>query len=185
MLDRKKGSIGSRLWYLEVFVLSLTLCFIFAILSQLMLMHANLALALFLILILIVVSVVFDMIGVAVAASNIKPFLEMNRHRRRGVVQAIWLVKNADRVSSVCADVVGDICSILSGAGGVAISIILVSKAPGLGNAILSTLVSSLIAALTVLGKALGKSYALNYSTAVILQTGKFLSLFTRNKNNK
>lgn len=182
-LEKSKKPMSLKLWYIELFVVSLSLCFIFAIISQLMLIHANLALALFLILILIAVSVIFDIVGVAVAASHIKPFLELkSKGYKKGLVQAISLVKNADRVSSICTDVVGDICSILSGAGGVAISIILVKEFPGWNNAVLSTLISSLIAALTVLGKAMGKSYALNYSTKILLSVGKFLNIFARKK---
>ncbi len=181
--QNKKNSLSSKLWYFEIFVVSLSLCFIFAIMSQLMLMRSNLVLALFVILVLIVISVIFDVIGVAVAASHIKPFLELkSKGYKRGVDQAIKLVKNADRVSSVCTDVIGDICSILSGAGGVAVSIFIVAEFESFNSAILSTLISSLIAALTVLGKALGKTYALNCSTKVLLGVGKFMSIFSRKK---
>mgnify|MGYP007002665287 CR=1 FL=1 len=184
---KHKKPISPKVWYVELFVISLSLCFIFAIISQLMLLHANLALALILILILIGVSVYFDIVGVAVAASHIKPFLELkSKGYKKGVDKAIFLVKNADRVSSICTDVVGDICSILSGAGGVAISIIIIKEFPGWNNALLSTLISSLIAALTVFGKALGKSYALNYSTKILLSVGKMLNLFSlKKKKNK
>ena len=181
--QNKKNSLSSKLWYFEIFVVSLSLCFIFAIMSQLMLMRSNLVLALFVILVFIFISVIFDVIGVAVAASHIKPFLELkSKGYKRGVDQAIKLVKNADRVSSVCTDVIGDICSILSGAGGVAVSIFIVAEFESFNSAILSTLISSLIAALTVLGKALGKTYALNCSTKVLLVVGKFMSIFSRKK---
>ncbi len=185
-LSKNKKTSSPKMWYFELFTASLALCFLFAIISQLMLLHANLAMALFLILLLIAVSVLFDIVGVAVAASHIKPFLELkSKGYKKGVDRAIKLVKNADRVSSICTDVVGDICSILSGAGGVAISIILVKEFPGWNNAILSTLISSLIAALTVLGKALGKSYALNDSTKVLVAVGRFLDLFLFKKRKK
>ncbi len=182
----KKNSLSSKVWYTELFLASLFLCFVFAIISQFILSYANLAIALFLILILIAISVFFDLVGVAVAASHIKPFLELKKKGyQRGVDNAIKLVKNADRVSSICTDVVGDICSILSGAGGVAVSIIILSETTSLGSAILSTLISSLIAALTVLGKALGKSYALNYPTKILMGVGRFLSFFSKNKKKK
>jgi len=181
--SNKKRVTTSKIWYTELFFASLLLCFIFAIISQLVLLHANLALALFIILLLIAISVFFDLVGVAVTASHIKPFLELkSKGYVRGVDQAIKLVKNADRVSSICTDVVGDICGILSGAGGVAISIIIISESSGWNSAIWSTLISSIIAALTVLGKALGKSYALNYPTKIMLEVGKFLYFFSKKK---
>ena len=185
ILANKKGGLKSKLWFFELFILSLLLCFVFSIISQLLLINANLAVALFLVLLLIFVSVVFDIIGVAVAASNIQPFLKMkNAQSSRGVDVAIKLVKNADRVSSICTDVVGDICSIVSGASGVAISIILISELPSVSGAFLSTFVSAIIASLTVVGKALGKNFALTSSTKIIHFVGKCLSIFGKNQKN-
>ena len=162
VMKEKRGKFKSGIWYVEIFFISLLLCFVFSIISQLLLINAKLSLALFLVLVLIFVSVFFDVVGVAVAASNIKPFLELRmKKQNRGVEQAIKLVKNADGVFSICTDVVGDICSIVSGASGVAISIILIKELPSISGAFLSTFVSSIIAALTVLGKALGKNFAL------------------------
>lgn len=185
ILVNKKGGLKSKLWFFELFILSLLLCFVFSIISQLLLINANLAVALFLVLLLIFVSVVFDIIGVAVAASNIQPFLKMkNAQSRRGVDVAIKLVKNADRVSSICTDVVGDICSIVSGASGVAISIILISELPSVSGAFLSTFVSAIIASLTVVGKALGKNFALTSSIKIIHFVGKCLSVFGKNQKN-
>jgi len=181
-----KHKFSEKLWYLELFFSSLFLCFMFAIISQITLLNSSLALALFLVLVLIFVSVLFDIIGVAVAASNIKPFLELKKAgKTKGVNMAIKMVKNADRVSSICTDVVGDICSIVSGASGVAISIIIISELPSISSAVLSTLISSFIAALTVLGKAVGKSFALNSSTKILLFFGKFLEFFSFKKNKK
>lgn len=183
--NQKNLKISSKLWYFEIFFVSLLLCFVFAIISQLMLFNASLSIALFLVLLLIFVSVVFDIIGVAVTASHIKPFLEMkNCGKTKGVETAIKLVKNADRVSSICTDVVGDICSIVSGASGMAIALIIITQFQGVNSAVLSTLVSSIIAALTVLGKALGKNFAMNYSTQILLFVGKFLEIFMH-KNKK
>ena len=180
-LSNKQGGIKGKIWYVELFVISLLLCFVFSIISQLLLINANIALALFLVLFLIFVSVLFDMIGVAVAATDIRPFLEIKQKQKsRAVEKAIGLVKKAGKVSSICADVVGDICSIVSGASGVAISIILISELPSISGAVLSTFVSSIIAALTVLGKALGKNFALTNSTKILLFVGKFLSIFSR-----
>jgi len=184
--SKHKTKFGEKLWYVELFFSSLFLCFMFAIISQLTLLNSSLALALFLVLVLIFVSVLFDIIGVAVAASNIKPFLELKKTgKTKGVNMAIKMVKNADRVSSICTDVVGDICSIVSGASGVAISIIIISELPSISSAVLSTLISSIIAALTVLGKAVGKSFALNSSTKILLFFGRFLELFSFKKNKK
>lgn len=183
VLDNTRNKKSSR-WVVYIFILSLCLSVFFAIISELMLMYANLALALILILVLIAVSVVFDVIGVAVAASDIRPFLDMKNKDERGAKEAVYLIKKADRVSSICTDVIGDISSILSGAAGATISIIIVTKLDILSSSLVSIIISAIIAALTVLGKALGKSYALNYSNIVMLKVGRVLSLFTKKRKN-
>ncbi len=175
----KKHNHLSKVWYVEIFVLSLLLCFAFAVFSQIMLLNASFCWALFLVLFLIFVSVVFDIVGVAVTASSIKPFLKLKQSgKTKGVKTAMWFVKHADKVSSICTDVVGDICSIVSGASGMAIALILVNQFSGASSVMLSILVSSLIASLTVLGKALGKTFAINNPTKILLGTSKFLEFF-------
>ena len=90
------------------------------------------------------------------------------------------MVKNADKISCICSDVVGDICSILCGAGGVTISVLLIKLLPGLNTLILTLTINAIIASIAVLGKAIGKTYAINNSVKVVLATGKLLSLFKK-----
>ena len=175
---RRKG------WVWQITLLSLALSAFFAVIAELMLSHTNLILALILILILVAISVLFDIIGMAVTAGNVKPLLESKARRVRGANVAVWLVKNADKVSSICTDVIGDICSILSGAAGVAISIIIVSNTPSLGSFFVSILISSLIASINVLAKAIGKTYAIRCADTILLKTGKFLSIIINKKKN-
>ena len=174
-----------RLWYFEVFVFSLVLCAFFGVISEIMLSHTNILLAVILILCLVGVSVLFDMIGVAVTASDIKPFLSKTYSNDKNVNIAIRLIKNADRVNSICADVVGDVCSILSGAGGATICVIIVSSSPDVNSFVVSIMLSSLIASINVLGKALGKTYAMINSHKIVLKVSKFLGLFVRDKIKK
>lgn len=181
--DKKAKRHKLKVWYIQIFFISLVLSILFAVVSELMLMHAKLVLAIILLLFLILISVLFDIIGVAVTACNIRPLIEFKTKGVKGADKALWLVKNADKVSCICADVVGDICSILCGAAGVAISVIIVTKIDTIEHdAFMSILISSIIASLIILGKATGKSYAVNYSSKVVLKVGKFLNLFTRRK---
>ena len=62
--------------------------------------------------------IVFDMIGVAATSGTEKEFHSMAAHKVRGAREAVWMVRNAEKVSSICNDVVGDICGIISGATG-------------------------------------------------------------------
>ncbi len=175
---------SNKVWLVQIFLVSLCLSILFALISELMLANASLALALFLIVFLVAVSVIFDLIGMAVTACNVKPLLDLKQKGEKRADTAINLVKNADKISCICTDVVGDICSILSGAGGVAISVILISFFPQVNNIILSILISSIIASVSVLGKAIGKTYALNYPIKVVLTTAKVVSVFKKNKKS-
>ncbi len=163
-------------WFIEIFLISLCLSILFSLISELMLSYTSVALALILILFLMVANVVFDVIGVAVTACNIKPILDLSRKNVKGASFALKMVKNADKISCICSDVVGDICSILCGAGGVTISVLLIKLFPGVNSLILSLIINSVIASIAVLGKAIGKTYALNYSQKIVLQVGKMLS---------
>ena len=163
-------------WFIEIFLISLCLSILFSLISELMLSYTSVALALILILFLMVANVVFDVIGVAVTACSIKPILDLSRKNVKGASFALKMVKNADKISCICSDVVGDICSILCGAGGVTISVLLIKLFPGVNSLILSLIINSVIASIAVLGKAIGKTYALNYSQKIVLQVGKMLS---------
>ncbi len=163
-------------WFIEIFLISLCLSILFSLISELMLSYTSVALALILILFLMVANVVFDVIGVAVTACSIKPILDLSRKNVKGASFALKMVKNADKISCICSDVVGDICSILCGGGGVTISVLLIKLFPGVNSLILSLIINSVIASIAVLGKAIGKTYALNYSQKIVLQVGKMLS---------
>lgn len=163
-------------WFIEIFLISLCLSILFSLISELMLSYTSVALALILILFLMVANVVFDVIGVAVTACSIKPILDLSRKNVKGASFALKMVKNADKISCICSDVVGDICSILCGAGGVTISVLLIKLFPGVNSLILSLIINSVIASIAVLGKAIGKTYALNYSQKIVLRVGKMLS---------
>ena len=185
--DEKEIVIGlkvkpksNKIWLVQIFFTSLCLSVLFALISELTLSHASLALALILIFLLIGTSVLFDLIGVAITACNIKPLLQLQQKGVHGAEVAVKLVKNADKVSCVCSDVIGDICSILSGAGGVAISVIIVNLLPNFSNILMSIIISSVIASLTILGKAIGKTYALNDSVNIVLRVGRCLSIFKK-----
>lgn len=169
-------------WLVEVFVTTLGLSIMFALIAELMLSHTNLALALILILFLMIGNIFFDIIGMAVTACNVKPLLELSKKNERGASIALRLVKNADKVSCICSDVVGDICSILCGACGVSFAAILLSSMPSVNSLILSILVNAIIASTTITAKAIGKTYAINYSTKIVLSVARKLSVFVGRK---
>jgi len=180
--DRPKRNLK---WLVEVFFISLGLSILFAFVSELMLAHSSLGLALILIILLMCANVFFDIIAMAVTVCSIKPILELAKKNQKGASVAIKMVKNADRVSCICGDVVGDICGILCGAGGVTISVILYHFMPNVSSLVISLLLNSLIASVTITAKAIGKSYALNHPIEIVMFVAKKLTIFHKNRRNK
>ncbi len=162
---------------LLTFVLSL----LFSYLSDIFLgKMTTLILALLLLLIIILIGVLFDMIGFAAAAAEISPLNARAANRVWGARQAVMLVKNADQVSIICNDVMGDICATVGGAIGVAIVFRLLTDSPGLDTSLLTTVMTGVVAALTVGGKAVGKGVALNEATEIMFRIGQIAAWFEK-----
>ena len=176
--EKHKNHKKKNIWPVRVLLLTLTLAFLFSLVSELVMGNTPLVIAYLLIIFIIILSVIFDMIGTAAASCDIQPFLSMSARKVKGSKTAVKLVQNAEKVASVCADIIGDICAIISGACGAAIVI----KQFADGTSIfISVLFSAVIAAFTVFGKSLGKSYAINNSNKIIFAVAKVLSVFKKN----
>lgn len=135
-----------------------------------------LILSLLFLILIIVIGIFFDMIGVAVAVAEEKPFHAKATKKIKGAAQSLMLVKNAHKVASICNDVVGDICGTVSGALGVAIVLQIVTGRPGWNESILSIAMTGLVASLTVGGKAAGKHTAMEKSVKIVFLVGRILA---------
>ena len=166
-------------WVIIVTVLAFFISLLFSSLSQLLMPKVHIILGVIILLFFIALGIVFDMVGVAVTASNEEPLHAMNSKKIRGAKKAVNFKKNADKVSSFCNDVIGDICGIISGSAGVAITTTL-SKVLNINIFYLGLVVTSLIASLTIGGKAACKKIAINNSHKIVYRTAKIISFFER-----
>ncbi len=176
-------------WAFKMFIISLCLSSLFSLFSQTVLSQLGAVIACFTIALFIFISVVFDMIGIAVTSADEDFFKTQLAQNVPGSEVALRLKKNSEKVCSFCADVVGDICGILSGAAG---ACIILSLARNISHPsivmLISTLVSSLIAGLTILFKALMKGHAIKNANKIILKLGRIIDkifFYKRNKNCK
>ncbi len=170
-------------WPIKAGVLTLALSLTFGILSEMILSDTNMIIAIIVILVLMVLSIVFDIIGVAFACCPLEPILAMASRKVKGSKEAISLVRNGDVVSSVCSDIIGDICGILSGAAGTAVAAKFIMGQTGSVAILIASVVSAIIAAFTVFGKAMCKKLAIDRSVSIVSFVGRVLGVFTRNKN--
>lgn len=179
---RRKVRPKRSLWVAKLVLITFLIGCLFSFISgTLMRDIGNVWVALLIILFIILIGVIFDIVGVAVTAASIVPFISMNSKKIRGAKTAMMLIKNASKVGAFCNDVVGDICGIISGAAGG----ILVYKVIeyGLPVDIASVIISSLIAAVTVAGKAFGKTFAIEKSQKIVFIAAVAASLVYREKD--
>src|SRR5690625_7906309 len=161
-------------------VITFVLAAIFSVISSSILNHVTWIAGSIVVLFIIIIGIVFDMLGIASAAADEAPFHAMSAEKVYGAKEAIAIIKTADKFSSFCNDVIGDISGIVSGT---ATAIVLLQLSNILGHAegssmqlILSVIFTSFVAALTVGGKAVGKYFAINSSTQIMIFTGKTIA---------
>ena len=167
---RERERPGPYRWAVQVFFLAIVLSAALSLASETSLSGAGAAAAALVLAVFIGLGILFDIIGVAVTAA----------HKEPGAKEALVLLRNAGRVSSVCNDVVGDICGIVSGTTTAVIVVRLQTAFALPESVLLSVAVTALVSGLTIGGKALGKTVALNKSTSVVYWVGRFLHLFHR-----
>ena len=169
---KKKKKQGS--WPLRVFLLAVALSAVLSFFSSSALEGAGYAVAIIVLAVFIGLGIVFDMVGVAVTAADPKPFHSMAAHKEKGGREAIRLLQNANQVSSVCNDVVGDICGIVSGSTA-AVIVVQLQRDFSTTSVLISIGVTALISGLTIGGKALFKKVAINECTAVVYRVARIM----------
>ncbi len=166
-----------KVWVIKIILISFIVALVFAFVSETIIPNVNLIFGIVLLILVITLGVIFDMIGVAVTAADIVPFNSMASRKVKGAKIAIKLKQNADKVSSFCNDVFGDICGVISGSIGVIISSSL-SKVISINSLYISLLVTAVIASITIGAKALCKSFAINKSNIILYKFSKFINIF-------
>ena len=162
-------------WVVTVFFATILISGIISFSSDILMENSSMAVAFLILLAIILIGIVFDIVGMAVASADEKPFHAMAARKVPGAKESIQLLRNAERVSSICNDVVGDICGVVSGSASATIAAQILSNFELGWPQIVSLVMSALAAGLTVGGKAIGKSFAVNSSTAIVHTVGKLV----------
>lgn len=172
----KKETVDVK-WISTIVIISFIISFTLSFISEMTIPNLSLWLGILITLLFIILGILFDIIGVSVTTAEESVFHSMNSRKVKGANVAVKFKKNADKVSSFCCDVIGDICGIVSGAAGTTIAAILV-KTFNFNILITGLTVSAIIASLTIGGKAIGKSFAINKSDIILYEFAKFISNF-------
>ena len=166
-------------WIIKITVATFFISLVFSMVSETIIPNANIIISVILVLLFIGIGILFDIIGVSITVADIKVFNSMSSKNIKGAKLAVKLIKNAEKVSSFCNDVIGDICGIISGSTAASIAIIISSKF-NFNLLIVSLIITAIVASLTIGGKAIGKSIAINKSDSIIYKFSSLLSFFYR-----
>ncbi len=164
-------------WITTIFGTTIGISAAMSFLSNEILSGGGLILSFAVLLVIILIGILFDIIGVSVTAAEEKPFHSMAAKKVPEAREALKMLRRAERVSSFCNDVVGDICGVISGSAAAVIAAkAITGMSPVLGS-VVQLLLSAVVAGLTVGGKAFGKSIAMNNSTAILHAAAKVMYL--------
>jgi len=171
----KKARNKTIKWVITIFLVTILVSGTISLVSDVVMEGSSIPVAFLILLLIILVGIVFDIIGMAVATADEKPFHSMAARKVPGAQESIRLLRNAERVSSICNDVVGDICGVVSGSASATIAVQVISNFDFSWPQIVSLVMSSLAAGLTVGGKAIGKTFAVNSCTEIVHGVGKII----------
>lgn len=176
--SQKKERNKTIRWVLTIFFATILISGTISLISDVIMENSSMPVAFLILLVIILIGIIFDVIGMAVASADEKPFHAMAARKVPGAREAIALLRNAERVSSICNDVVGDICGVVSGAASATIAVQIISNFTFAWPQIASLIMSALAAGLTVGGKAIGKSFALNSCVSIVHGVGRVIHAF-------
>lgn len=174
------------LWATRMLIVTLCLSIAFGFLCQVVLSNMGIFFAIIGILFFVFISTIFDMIGIASASSNIEVFKLWKIQKLEGAETGYKICQHCEKVCSFCADVVGDICSTICGAGGASIVLTITKNTENLNLiTLISIFTTAFIAGLTIFFKALMKELAVKKSNKIILILGKIYErTFKKNKKS-
>ena len=171
-------------WVVTIFLVTIFVSGAITLISDEIMSKSGIVTSFVILLIIVLIGIIFDIVGVAVTSADESPFHSMAARKVPGAQEAIRLLRNAERVSSICNDVVGDICGVVSGSASATIAAQLLTKFDFSWPMLVGLLMSACVSGITVGGKAIGKTFAVNSSTAIVHFAGRVIALLHGNRKS-
>jgi len=171
----------SKAWIIKIVLLAFVISIVFASVSNGVIPILPLWAELLVLLFFVIFGVAFNVVGAAVSASSQTPFHSMSTRDVKGAKRSLWLIRNAEKVSNFCSDVIGDICGIIIGA----------STALIVGNMLgdfsqytfyWMLIGTGIVSSFTIVCQALGKTLALKHSNQIIYNVALLLCFFRKER---
>ena len=179
-------------WVVTIFLVTIIISALISMISDEIMSHSGIVAAFIILLAIVLIGIIFDIIGVAVTSADETPFHSMAARKVPGAQESIRLLRNASKVGSICNDVIGDICGVVSGSASATIAALVISNIEIGWPRVVTLTMSALVAGLTVGGKAIGKSFAMNSATKIVHTVGRIIyglhhipELFGKKKNKR
>ena len=163
-------------WVLIIFAVTIVVSALISLISEEVMANSGIGVAFVILFAIVFIGIIFDVIGVSVTSADETPFHAMASRKVPGAKESIRLLRQAEKVSSICNDVVGDICGVVSGSASATIAVQILSKFEFSWPRMISLVMSALVAGLTVGGKAVGKSFAIGSCVKMVGAVGSFLA---------
>ena len=166
-------------WIVIVFILTFLLSLLFSLITNIISYKFGIIATIVAIILVISIGILFDLIGASSLTSKESTFHAMSAQKVKGAKTAIFLIQNNAKVSSICNDIIGDICGIVSGGLG-AVLAINIAEHFHVNAAYITMIVAALISALTVGGKAIFKNVAIKHSDTILFRVAKIVNIFKK-----
>ncbi len=171
-------------WVVTIFLVTIFVSGAITLISEEIMSNSSIAVSFVILLVIVLIGIFFDVLGVAVTAADETPFHSMAARKVPGAQESIRLLRNAERVSSICNDVIGDICGVVSGSASATIAAQVLLHFDFSWPKLVSLVMSAVVSALTVGGKAIGKTFAVNSSTSIVHFAGKVIAFFHKGERS-
>lgn len=181
-INRKETAKSRRKWVLTILIWSILISSSISLLSDSLLSKVNMLVAFVVLAFIVIAGITFDIIGIAVTTADESPFHAMAAKKIHGAKIAIRLLRNADKVSTFCNDVVGDIAGIISGSIGFFIAQKFTRDFTNLNFTVLNVAIGAIVASITICGKSIGKTYALENNSMIVSKVSKLLYLIVKDR---
>ncbi len=166
-------------WVVTIFFVTIFVSGTISLVSDLVMESSSILIAFLILFTIVFIGIIFDVIGVAVTSADEKPFHSMAARKVPGAQESIRLLRNAERVSSICNDVIGDICGVVSGSASATIAAQVLLGFDFSFPQVVTLAMSALVAGLTVGGKAIGKTFAIGSCTSIVHTAGRVIWAIT------
>ena len=174
-MKEKQKKTNNNSWVIFIAITTFILSLVFSFISNTVIANLNIILGILILILVILIGVIFDLIGVAVTVGNEEDFHAQASKKIKGAKTSIKMIRNSAKVSNFCADVIGDICGVLSGAISAMIAFKLTENY-GMSSSI-QFIFSAIVSSVTVGGKAITKEIAKKNSTKIIGFISKFINV--------